>query len=180
MIYFITEKYLKENTPIANNVDMSKIDYLSRVAYDIVIVPLLGFHFAEWLLAKHQEVIIGTYTYNSFEERLVDLIQNTIAWNVAYDAVYDLSSQLQNKGLLSQSGDYQNYAGDSQVKYMAQRYKDNVEAYKLRLNTYLCNNANEFNEFIIDTNTDSLIKEHCTKCCNGNLDDLQDYGMFFV
>ena len=177
--YFITDNFIKKNTAFNNNIDMTKVDHLINMSFDITIVPLLGSYFSDYLLNKHQDMLAENYVYTTFEEKLVDLIQYTMAWDVCYNAVYELSDQLQNKGPLKQNGDFQSPSSDSQVKYMAQRYKQNVEAYKNRLNKFLCKNHIEFADFIIDDNDDSDVKESCTGC-NKGLDNLQDYGMFFV
>lgn len=179
MKYFITEKFIKDNTAFNNNVDMTKVDHLIHMSYDILIVPLLGMYFANYILNKHQDVINNIATYTIEEEKLVDLIQYSMAWDVCYNAVYELSDQLQNKGLLKQNGDFQSPSGDGQVKYMADRYRSNVQSYKDRLSKYLCKNADLFSNFIIEDNDDSLVKDNCSGC-NKNMDGLQDYGLFFV
>ncbi len=80
MIYFITENYLKTYMPIGNNVDMSKIEHIIKLTYDISIENYIGEYFADYLLNKHQLVISGQDTYTIYEAKLVDLIQYTMGW----------------------------------------------------------------------------------------------------
>lgn len=180
MIYFITENYLKNNTAFNNNIDMTKVEFLIPMAYDIVIVPLLGLYFSTYLLNKHQNVVLGTETYTTKEEALVDLIQPTMAWYVCSESVFDLTNQLQNKGLLTQNGDYQNSTNDNQTKYISERFFKNKEAYQNRLNHYLCKNSKDFPEFLSDDNDNSLIKDNCDNCNNSGLDDLMNTGLLII
>lgn len=177
--YFITEQYLKTYTGYNNNIDMSKTDFLIKLAFDIQITELLGSYFSDFLLAKHQLVIAGTAIYNTHETKLVDLIQSTMAWQVTFESVVELSDQLTNKGSIKQTGDYQQPSGDSAMKFKGAGYKTNVESYKRKMNEYLCKNHLQFPEFMSDDNSDSLVKSNCSSC-NGSLDKLEDLGMFFV
>ena len=84
MIYFVSEKYLKENTPLQNNVNVDRIDYLFEDVFLIWLKPLLGDYFADYLLSKHQDVITGDDTYTADEEKLVDILQKSMAWGACY------------------------------------------------------------------------------------------------
>ena len=72
MIYFITENYLKNNTAFNNNIDMTKVEFLIPMAYDIVIVPLLGLYFSTYLLNKHQNKHTQWDLYKRFRDGELD------------------------------------------------------------------------------------------------------------
>lgn len=173
MIYFITENYLKKFTPIGNNVDVSKIDYLVNDAFNLTIERLLGTHFANWLLDKHQDVINGSYTYSSDEEKLVDLVQRVMAWNVVHSGIEGLSDYLTNKGAQKQYGDYSNASSDNQVRFLSEKYFKRFQEYQDVLIDYLCENKTKFAEFSEEKNKDSLILKNCS--CGGN--DIRDIGL---
>ena len=178
--YFITENYLKKYTGYNNNIDMSKVEYLIETTYDIVIVDLLGTYYSNYLLERHQEVINNLYTYTIREQKIVDLIQRTMAWRVNEDSVIELSTQLQNKGTLKQSGDYQSPADFMAVNDKKRLYKQNFEDYKRRLNLYICRFHEDLVEFMDIRNDDSLIKNNCSGCNKGRGNDLDDYGIMFI
>jgi hypothetical protein len=177
MRYFITENFLKNYTGYNNNIDMSKVEYLIKMTYDIEICPLLGDYFANYLLDLHQAVINGTYTYTSLEDRLVELIQYTMSWNVNRESVIELSDQLTNKGSIQNNGDYQMPSPLVSMRYKLENYNSNYQAYVEKLSNFLCENKDSFPEFIDKLNTNSKILKSCT-CCNNSA--LVDYGLFFV
>ena len=51
MIYFITETYLKTNTPITANVDVTDVTPYVKTQSDLRIQPILGTYFYNYLLA---------------------------------------------------------------------------------------------------------------------------------
>lgn len=178
MVYFITESYLKTYTGYNNNIDMHKVEYLIQLCYEINVVELLGYHFSGWLLDKHQSVRDGNDTYTTVEERFVGYLQGFMSWYVNYDSVIELSDQLQNKGSLRQTGDFQIPSSESSTYYKSNKYKKNYESYKRIMSDFLCKNKEHFPEFISDQNDDSLIKKEC-RCC-GDLDNLSDTGIMIV
>lgn len=174
--YFITEKFIKDNTDVNNNVDMSKIDYAIKASYDVNLCSLIGTYFAEFLLGLHQNVLNGSYTYTPLQESLVDKIQSYIAWDVALKANASLSNQLQNTGRLRQAGDFQQASDSNEVKVMAELNKTTAEAYKMKLSKFLCKNSKSFPEFMSDLNDDSDVKDSCSGC-KGSIEDLMDNGL---
>lgn len=174
--YFITEKFIKDNTDVNNNVDMSKIDYAIKASYDVNLCGLIGSHFADYMLDLHQQVLSGTYVYSPIQESLVDKIQSYIAWDVALKANASLSNQLQNTGRLRQAGDFQQASDSSEVKVMAELNKTTAEAYKMKLSKFLCKNSKSFAEFMSDLNDDSDVKATC-EGCKGSIEDLMDNGL---
>ena len=174
MIYFITENYIKTNTPLQNNVDVSKIDYLFSDSYDLVISDLLGTYFGGYLLDKHQLVIAWTDTYTADEEKLIDKVQKTMAWHIAHSAVETLSDGITNKGAQKGYGDYSNASTDGQVRFLSEKYKKRFEAFQQQLINYLTNDKDLFPNFISDLNKSSLILRNCA-----SNSDVRDLGMMF-
>lgn len=173
MIYFITENFIKKNSPLTNNVNISKIEYLIEDSFELVIVNLLGYKFANFLLEKHQEVISGNDPYSEIEERLVGYIQKTMVWNVAFSSVEALSDSVTNKGAQKQFGDFSNSSTDSQIRFLSEKYYQRFQDYQDVLIDFLCKNKDEFPEFISSENKGSLILKNCG--CGDN--DVRDLGI---
>jgi len=169
MIYFITEKYLKENTPIQNNVNVDRIDYLFEDVFLIWLKPLLGDYFAEYLLAKHQDVITGDDTYTADEEKLVDILQKSMAWGVCFSAVDTLTNQVGNKGAQTQYGDYSQSSGSSER--LGSIYNSKFQDYKQLLIDFLNKNKEKYSNFTDKQNNSILMSG-----CGGNNDD-RDIGL---
>lgn len=164
MIYFITEKYLKTQTPITANVDVTDIVPYIKTQSDLRVQPILGTFFYRYLLAKY-----NAQTLSSDEVELVEYIKPIVAWRSAEDAVFGLSYQLKNKGLQVQNGDYSNSVTKSEVTFAQDHYAQKASFYEARLVNYLKANKSLYPEFTDKLNTDSDIKP--TKDANNGFDD---------
>ena len=94
MLYFITETYLKVNTPITANVDVTDVTPYVATQAALRVQPILGTTFYNHMLTAY-----NAQTLTPDEVDLVEFIQPVIAWRSAEDAVFGLTYQLKNKGL---------------------------------------------------------------------------------
>jgi len=83
MIYFITETYLKTNTPITANVDVTDVTPYIATQSDLRVQPILGTTFYKYMLNAY-----NTQTLTNDQETLVEFIQPVVAWRSAEDAVF--------------------------------------------------------------------------------------------
>jgi hypothetical protein len=153
MIYFITENYLKTQTPITANVDVNDVTPYIRTQSDMRVQPILGTYFYNYMLTGY-----NAQTLNNDEETLVTYIQPVVAWRSAEDAVFGLSYQLKNKGIQQQFGDYSNAVTQNEVAFSMEHYGQKASFYEARLFRFLKENKDLFPEFISDLNKDSDIK----------------------
>ena len=153
MIYFITETYLKNNTPITKNVDVKDVTPYIRPASDMRVQSILGSYFYEYLLGKY-----NAQTLSNDEETLVDKIQPVVAWRAAENAVFGLSYQLKNKGVQVQFGDYSQNVTQSEVAFVMDHYGQVAAFFEKRLINYILENKDLFTQFTSALNTDSDIK----------------------
>lgn len=153
MVYFVTEAWLKENSPITANVDMTDIMPWMKTAAELWLQPILGTYFYNDLLSKY-----NAQTLSSDEITLVNMIKPAIAWRAASDAVYGLSRQLKNKGLQSQSGDNSAPVELEEVEFGMAQYRQKGEFYEALITKFLKENKALYSNFTSSNNTDSLIK----------------------
>jgi len=66
MIYFITENYLKTQTPITANVDVTDVTPYIKTQSDMRVQPILGTYFYNYMLTGY-----NAQTLNNDEETLV-------------------------------------------------------------------------------------------------------------
>ena len=150
MIYFVTEKYLKDNTPIADNVDVKRVTPFVEVASDMRIQPLLGEHFYNDLLTKYNDE-----TLNSDEVTLVKKIQHAVSWYAASEAVFSVSRPLTNKGIQRQEGENSESVDSDELAFGMDHYAQKGAHYIRRIKHFLRENADKFPEFTSDENKDS-------------------------
>lgn len=156
-IYFITQNFLYTNTPIQANVDFKEILPLIKGSADMWTRNTLGTLFYNDLLTKY-----NAQTLSADETTLVEYIQLSIAWRTAAESVLELSYQITNKGVQTQSGDY---SVSLELKY--QKYVDKAEFYENRMQSWLLTNKLLFSVFMDDNNkTDS--GAHLSLMCKSN------------
>lgn len=153
MIYFVTENYLKTQTPITSNIDVNNIVPFIKTQSDMRIMPILGTYFYKYILNAYN---VQTLTID--EEILVTYIQPTIAWRSAEDAAFGLSYQLKNKGIQTQNGDYSNNVARGDVNFVQDHYAQKASFYENRLWKYLETNKELFPNFTSLLNKDSDIR----------------------
>lgn len=180
MLYFITETYLKVNTPITANVDVTDVTPYIATQAALRIQPILGTTFYNYLLTQY-----NTQTLTNDEIDLVEFIQPVIAWRSAEDAVFGLTYQLKNKGLQTQSGDYSASVSRSEVAFGMEHYAQKAAFYEQRLIRWLLANKALFPIFISATNNDTDLRpmfNACNQChpqtysCTGLCGNFRENG----
>jgi hypothetical protein len=153
MIYFITENYLKKNTPVTANCDVNDILPWIKPAAETRVLPILGTYFFNQLLARY-----NSQTLSNDEIDLVNLIKPCIAWRAASFTVYSLSRQLKNKGLQIQNGENSEGVDLKEVSFGMDHYNQIGAQYQKMLQNWLIDNKSKFSDLMSELNTDSSIK----------------------
>lgn len=159
MLYFITETYLKTNTPITANVDVTDVTPYIKTQADLRVQPILGSVFYNYLLAEY-----NAQTLNQDEETLVGFIQPVVAWRSAEDAIFGLTYQLKNKGLQTQFGDYSGSVSRAEVAFGMEHYAQKASFFEQRLIKYLLANKNLFPQFTSLENRDTDLRPQIEAC----------------
>jgi hypothetical protein len=145
--YFISEQYVKDNSPITNNIDPKLIYPHVDGAEKLWIRNVLGSEFYTYLKAA-----FDAETLNSDE---IELVQNWIKpaelWRAIAMAIPWMQWSVRNKGLQTQNSDYSASAGTSETKYMINEADNRAQFYEDQLKRYLCKNENLFPQFINQT-----------------------------
>lgn len=154
MNYFITEDYLKSNSPITQNVDAKDIIPFIAPASEMFIQPILGTYFYNYMLTGY-----NAQSLNADEFALYKLLQPAIAWRAAADAVYALTYQLKNKGVQTQNSENSDVADAEQVVMLKRHYDQKAEFYEQRIIKHLIINKDLFPEFTDKLNNDCSITD---------------------
>jgi hypothetical protein len=180
MLYFITETYLKVNTPITANVDVTDLTPYVATQAALRVQPILGTTFYNYLLTQYNNQALLPD-----EVDLVEFIQPVIAWRSAEDAVFGLTYQLKNKGIQTQSGDYSASVSRNEVAFGMEHYAQKASFFEQRLIRWLLANKNLFPLFISTTNMDTDLRPMFNNCscinqfqsvCTGMCGNLRENG----
>jgi hypothetical protein len=156
MIYFVTENYLKQKTPITQNVSATDIMPFIEPSASSWMQSILGTYFFTDLLVKY-----NAQTLNPDETILVEKIKPAIAWRATVDCVLGLTYQLKNKGLQKQNGDNSESVDQTETTFVMRHYEQKAEFFEMMTRKYLKLNKDLFPEFTSNLNRDSeLAPQH--------------------
>lgn len=138
---FISEKYLKDNSIISENVDFKQLKPEIIAIQDIYIEPLLGTGLYREIKAQ---IVAGTVS--SANQTLLDtMISPCLMWYIMAFSPIALSYKYANKGVLTkQGGDSSNPATLDELNNVTSEYKNRAEAYAERLIKFLLENHNTY------------------------------------
>ena len=149
MIYFVSETYIRENTPVNANVDIKDLLPNIKPASDMFIMPILGTNFYTTLLNSYSAM-----TLNANEEILVSYIKPFLAYKTIEISIPWLTYQVKNKGPQSQTGDFSSNIDNSTMYYLKKELENRSEWYSQRLVNYLCDNSSLFSGYTNNNSTD--------------------------
>jgi hypothetical protein len=167
MIYFLTENYLKDKTPITRNIDAADITPFVYTASDMFIKDILGSYFYDDILDKY-----NNQSLDPDETVLVSLIQPTVAWYAASFAVKGVHYSLRNKGIQLQDGENSTAASQNEVVMTSKDYKQTADFYAERLRKYLILNKDLFSVFTDRLNTQSCLTDITPRKDDGYNNDM--------
>jgi hypothetical protein len=153
MIYFVTEQYLKQKTPITQNVSSKDVMPFVEPAAASWMQNILGTYFFNDLLTKY-----NAQTLSTDEETLVEKMKPAIAWRAATDCVLGLTYQLKNKGLQKQNGDNSESVEQSEVGFVMRHYEQKAEFFESMCRKYLVKNKDLYSVFTSTLNKDSELR----------------------
>ena len=152
---FISEEFLKENSPVDDNVDMKKILPVIWQSQMQHIQNLLGTQLYNDLLS---EIIADTITANNLI-LIDDYIADCLMYWVMYELQIPLLFNFRNKSTATNNSDYSNPISTKELSRVENRMKDKAEFFSVRLTRYLCANTDIYPLYLSVVNSDDVIPE---------------------
>jgi hypothetical protein len=139
-VYLIGTAYLKENTPLNDNLDDKLLKNAIKEAQEIYIRDIIG-------SGLYNE--IQTQAFNSTLTNLNQtLIDNYIAPCLKYytlvESMLPLTFKFLNKSVATRSAEFATPATPSDLSLIEHRYRDKAEYYAERLRDYLKENTTQY------------------------------------
>lgn len=169
-IYFISEDYLKQNSPINLNVEQTLLNNAIIDAQILRIQSVLGS-----ALYKKIETLISagdiTLPANSnYKTLLDDYIQPAVrAWALV-EALPYIRYKIVNKSITAQNSDNSTPIDLEEMKYFTANLTNKAEFYCERIAYYLCDNSNLFPEYRSTVDND-ILPDKTGYFCGIQLDD---------
>lgn len=142
--HFISETYLKNNSPVAGNISMSEVYPFCRSAEETYIQEALGSKLYDRLV---ESLNASPKNTTDDETDLLLKVRPAVMWYALYDALPFLDIKIRNIGLVRQGGDNLQNVGREDVSYLRKICKDKGDFYLKRVQDYLCENASLFTQY---------------------------------
>ena len=134
---FIDDQYLKDYTPIGQNIDPLQVYPFVETAQDMYIQDLLGTPLYMDLTYK---LYMGI-TFSQIEWTLVELCSKALAYYTVYLAVPHLAIKIRNVGVARATSDNTTPSTMEEMRYIRNEVKDMAEFWAERTVIYLNNYA---------------------------------------
>lgn len=144
-VFLISEKTLKQNSIINNNVDGMYILPAIEYAQDAGLQPLIGTKLYNKLMNLVEDGSISGATDYKFllDEYVTPYLLN----KVTADIQVPLSFKLRNQGVVQQTGDNTYVPSMKDIQYVIQHYQNQADFYGNRLSDYLRANNTKYQEY---------------------------------
>ena len=141
--YFITETYIKTNSPITENMDPKDLYPHIESAQSMYMKNILGSDFYNDIYTKYV-----AQTLNANEEILVlTYMKPAILWRAIALALPWIQFNLRNKGLMVNSDDNATPAGTAELKFMMATVNGRADFQEEELRKYLCENGELYSAY---------------------------------
>ena len=142
--FFISEKYLKDNSPLSGNIDINEVYPFAKSAEETYIQEVVGTRLFNKLIST---LNASPQDPNADEITLMKKIRSCLVWYTCYDAIPFLATKIRNIGVVKQEGGDLKSASEAEVKDLIKKCWDKGEFYKKLLQMYLCENSSKFPEY---------------------------------
>lgn len=145
MIQLISEKRLKQDSLIDNNVDGLYITPAIQLAQEVGLQPIIGGPLYKKILELVNTGDIQTET--DYKELLDDYCIPYLEYKVMSEIQIPLSFKMRNQGIVTTNDDHSYNTDIRDVQYLKTYYDEKATFYANRLSDYLCANSSKFPEY---------------------------------
>lgn len=152
----ISEKYLKENSVIDDNVDMKLILPTIWQSQKQYIEAYLGTQLYEDIISK---VVAGTLAGNDLT-LVDDYIADALMYWVVYELQVPMLFKMRNIGVTKDRADFSDPVDLKELARIENRYKKKAEYFSERLTAYLCANLDLYPKYLKSDESDDILPEN--------------------
>lgn len=140
---FISEKTLKDNSVLNENVDTKLIVPAITIAQDMHLLPIMGSKLVEGLQLRIDE---GSLTEDDVL-LLDDYVEKALVHATMYELVDTTLFKFMNKTLGKTTDERVDSASLQEASYVKNSYRTRMNFYLERLDSFLCHNTDKYPEF---------------------------------
>lgn len=143
--YLISEKTLKENSVINNNVDGMYVLPAIEYSQDAGLQPLIGTKLYNRLMDMVEDGTIGNN--EDYKYLLDEYITPFLLNKVTAEIQIPLAFKLRNQGVVQQTGENTYVPSLKDMQYVTQNYENKANFYGNRLSDFLRANRSKYPEY---------------------------------
>lgn len=142
--FFISETYLKDNSPLSGGVNIKEVYPFARTAEEVYIQEAVGSKLFDRLV---ESLNASPKDTTADETTLLKKIRKALVWYTLYDALPFLDIKLRNIGIVRQGGENLQNVGREDITYLRSEIKKKADWYLRRVQDYLCENSDLFSQY---------------------------------
>lgn len=139
-VYLIGTSYLKENTPLNENLDDKLLKSAIKEAQEIYIRDIIGSGLYDEL---QSQAFAGTLS-NLNSTLLNNYVAPCLKYYTLVESMLPLTFKFLNKSVATRTAEFAQPIGTSELSLIEQRYRDKAEYYADRLRNYLKENTTDY------------------------------------
>lgn len=146
-IFLISEKTVKENTIIPDNLQSQFLQQAITEAQEIYLQEIIGTKLLNYLCELVRTNVIVEEGYEDYKYLLDEYITPFLQYRVLTDLQIPLYSKDRNLGVITTNDDRVNNVAFGDVQKIMQHYQNKASFYSNRLSKYLCKNKNKYKQY---------------------------------
>lgn len=132
-VFWVDETYIKDNTPIQDNLDPRLLKMALREAQEITVRDIIGSDLYDEINGQLPSSLSAANT-TLFEE----YIKPVLKYAVLHEAVLPLVYKFMNKSIMKRDGENMTSISQEEMRGIEQRFAQKRDAYIQRMLKYLC------------------------------------------
>lgn len=156
-IFLISTQDLKDYTVINDNVDDSLLHNAIQEAQDITLQQLLGTKLYKKILVLVNNDEINLPANAQYKTLIDEYCIKVVLYSALHRAIPVIHYKIVNKGITTQTSENSQTTTISEMEFLMNRVKNDLEFYSNRLASYLLANIQLYPEYMSATKIDEMI-----------------------
>ena len=173
----ITERYLKENSIINDNADVTILQPIILMVQDIYLHPILG---TDLFNSVKAEIIAESVSADN-QTLLDSYVLPLMLWYCLSESTPAFKYRYMNKGVMVKSSENSSPADLEEIKWLMDKWKNTAEDYAQRCTRFLKANSTTYPLYLANTDCDDIkpIKNNYTTSIflDDGLSDDEEYNI---
>lgn len=158
-VYLISTQNLKDSSIINNNVDDSLLHNAILEAQEIELQQILGSKLYKYIINAVEDGSISSSSNAEYKSLLDEYCTKVVVYASILRAIPYIHYKVMNKGVQTQNSDNSSTTSISEMEFIMDKIKNDLEFFSTRLSTYLLANREKFPEYSFVKTIDEIAPE---------------------